>query len=45
MPKWLSNQIMRAFHKRDSRQIRLLNECWFFYYNRREAGHDSGNLE
>ncbi|MCM3127659.1 MULTISPECIES: cortex morphogenetic protein CmpA [unclassified Paenibacillus] len=34
MPQWLSNQLMRAFHKKDSRQIKLLNECWFFYRNR-----------
>lgn len=34
LPNWLSHQIMRAFHKRDRRQIRLLNDCWFFYYNR-----------
>ncbi|WP_211749075.1 cortex morphogenetic protein CmpA [Paenibacillus sp. Marseille-Q4541] len=39
MPQWLSNQLMRAFHKKDRRQIRLLNECWFFYRNRPGA-HD-----
>ncbi|MEC0092739.1 cortex morphogenetic protein CmpA [Paenibacillus macquariensis] len=33
MPQWLSNQLMRAFIKRDRRQIKLLNECWFFYHN------------
>ncbi|MHA0856584.1 cortex morphogenetic protein CmpA [Paenibacillus sp. CMAA1364] len=31
MPQWLSNQLMRAFNKRDRRQIKLLNDCWFFY--------------
>ncbi|MEF2967111.1 cortex morphogenetic protein CmpA [Paenibacillus sp. M1] len=45
MPKWLSNQIMRAFHKRDRRQIMLLNDCWFFYYNRRDADNASGKLQ
>ncbi|WP_114496543.1 cortex morphogenetic protein CmpA [Fontibacillus phaseoli] len=45
MPKWLSNQIMRAFHKRDRRQIRLLNDCWFFYYNRPDRNSESGNLQ
>lgn len=34
MPQWLSNQLMRAFHKRDRRQIRLLNDCWYFYRTR-----------
>ncbi|WP_133568635.1 cortex morphogenetic protein CmpA [Paenibacillus massiliensis] len=31
MPQWLSNQLMRAFHKRDRKQIQLLNDCWFHY--------------
>lgn len=44
LPKWLSNQIMRAFHKRDRRQIVLLNDCWFFYYNRQGANNESSNL-
>lgn len=34
LPQWLCNQLMRAFHKKDSRQIKLLNECWFFYRNK-----------
>ncbi|MCP1182766.1 cortex morphogenetic protein CmpA [Paenibacillus sp. 1781tsa1] len=37
MPQWLCNQLMRAFHKKDSRQIKLLNECWFFYRNKPAA--------
>lgn len=45
LPKWLSNQIMRAFHKRDRRQIVLLNDCWFFYYNRQGANNESSNLQ
>ncbi|GGG14358.1 cortex morphogenetic protein CmpA [Paenibacillus aceti] len=44
MPTWLSNQIMRAFHKRDRRQIRLLNDCWFFYYNRQWTNADQTQL-
>ncbi|MBJ6361317.1 cortex morphogenetic protein CmpA [Paenibacillus sp. GCM10012307] len=39
MPQWLSNQLMRAFIKKDRRQIRLLNDCWFFY---RTKTTDSG---
>ncbi|MCR8659519.1 cortex morphogenetic protein CmpA [Paenibacillus endoradicis] len=31
MPHWLRNQLMKAFLTRDSRQIRLLNDCWYFY--------------
>jgi hypothetical protein len=37
MPQWLRNQIMQAFYKKNLRQIRLLNDCWFFYHNRRKA--------
>jgi hypothetical protein len=38
LPQWLCNQLMRAFHKKDSRQIKLLNECWFFYRNKPANG-------
>ncbi|MFC5405088.1 cortex morphogenetic protein CmpA [Cohnella soli] len=31
MPQWLCNQLMSAFLKKDRRQIRLLNECWYYY--------------
>ena len=31
MPEWLRKQLMRAFHGKDRRQIRLLNDCWFVY--------------
>jgi len=32
MPQWLCNQMMRAYQKKDRRQIKMLNDCWFFYY-------------
>lgn len=31
MPQWLRNQLMKAFLSRDSKQIRLLNDCWYYY--------------
>ncbi|MFK7696905.1 cortex morphogenetic protein CmpA [Paenibacillus sp. HJGM_3] len=31
MPQWLCHQLERAFMKKDLRQIRLLNDCWYFY--------------
>ncbi|MBH5319164.1 cortex morphogenetic protein CmpA [Paenibacillus sp. GSMTC-2017] len=31
MPQWLCNQMMRAFHQKDRKQIKLLNDCWYFY--------------
>ncbi|MEB3103769.1 cortex morphogenetic protein CmpA [Ferviditalea candida] len=31
MPSWLRHQLSRAFQNKDRRQIRLLNDCWFFY--------------
>lgn len=34
MPQWLSNQLMRAFQSKNRRQIRMLNDCWFFYRNK-----------
>jgi hypothetical protein len=42
VPQWLSNQLKRAFLKKDRRQIRLLNDCWYFYRNKL-IKHDSSN--
>jgi len=46
MPQWLCNQLMRAFQNKDRRQIRLLNECWFFYHSKpqKPAGNSAGLL-
>jgi hypothetical protein len=38
MPQWLCNQLMRAFHSKNRRQIRMLNDCWFFYRNKSDRG-------
>ncbi|MNL66366.1 hypothetical protein D3C87_1908180 [compost metagenome] len=37
LPQWLCHQLMKAYYKKDRRQIKLLNECWFFYRNSAEA--------
>ncbi|MGN1401902.1 MAG: cortex morphogenetic protein CmpA [Bacillus sp. (in: firmicutes)] len=31
MPKWLQMQIQKAFNSKNTSQILLLNQCWFFY--------------
>ncbi|MGG5254740.1 cortex morphogenetic protein CmpA [Neobacillus sp. SM06] len=31
MPIWFQNQMKRAFFEKNSYQIKLLNQCWFFY--------------
>ena len=31
MPTWLQNQMQKAFYEKDRYQIKLLNQCWFFY--------------
>ncbi|MWC31352.1 cortex morphogenetic protein CmpA [Paenibacillus sp. MMS18-CY102] len=41
MPQWLCNQLMRAYQKKDIRQIRLLNDCWFFYRTKQRPSEDS----
>ncbi len=38
MPQWLCNQLMRAYLKKDRRQIKMLNDCWFFYQRQTPAG-------
>lgn len=44
MPQWLCNQLMRAFLKKDRRQIRLLNDCWYFYRNKTVPDNDTVSL-
>ncbi|WP_099093058.1 cortex morphogenetic protein CmpA [Paenibacillus yonginensis] len=44
MPKWLCNQMMSAFYKKDRRQVKLLNDCWFFYHNRKSEPGSSEAL-
>ncbi|WP_173104450.1 cortex morphogenetic protein CmpA [Bacillus sp. KH172YL63] len=31
MPKWLVNQLRKAYLEKDRYQIKLLNQCWYFY--------------
>lgn len=44
MPQWLCNQLMRAFQKKDRRQIRLLNDCWFFYRTKPNASQEEQSV-
>ncbi|WP_097677974.1 cortex morphogenetic protein CmpA [Bacillus massilinigeriensis] len=31
MPVWFQNQMKKAFYEKNRSQIKLLNQCWFFY--------------
>ncbi|HDR3908717.1 cortex morphogenetic protein CmpA [Bacillus toyonensis] len=31
MPAWLKKQMQRAYFEKNRYQIKLLNECWFYY--------------
>ncbi|AYA74229.1 MULTISPECIES: cortex morphogenetic protein CmpA [Robertmurraya] len=31
MPTWFQNQMQKAFLEKNAYQIKLLNQCWFFY--------------
>jgi hypothetical protein len=43
MPQWFCHQLMKAFHAKNRRQIRLLNECWFFYRTRYMEDSDANS--
>ncbi|MFD2617343.1 MULTISPECIES: cortex morphogenetic protein CmpA [Terrilactibacillus] len=34
MPIWFKNQLQDAYYNKDRYQIKLLNQCWFFYQKR-----------
>lgn len=36
MPDWLQNQLRNAFQEKNKQQIRLLNQCWYYYHRRYE---------
>ncbi|TSB45857.1 cortex morphogenetic protein CmpA [Alkalicoccobacillus porphyridii] len=31
MPTWLKKQLRRAFAEKNKYQLRVLNQCWFYY--------------
>ncbi|MEK4563733.1 cortex morphogenetic protein CmpA [Alkalihalobacillus sp. NPDC078783] len=31
MPNWLKKQLKRAFVEKNKYQLRVLNQCWFYY--------------
>ncbi|EDL62819.1 cortex morphogenetic protein CmpA [Bacillus salacetis] len=31
MPNWLVSQMRKAYFEKDRYQIKLLNQCWYFY--------------
>ncbi|MFC7372758.1 cortex morphogenetic protein CmpA [Fictibacillus iocasae] len=37
MPVWFKRQLRRAYYQKDRYQIRLLNQCWFFYNKKNTA--------
>ncbi|MBP3041007.1 cortex morphogenetic protein CmpA [Bacillaceae bacterium Marseille-Q3522] len=37
MPNWFQMQMKKAFFEKNRYQIKLLNQCWFFYQDRFRA--------
>ncbi|MFB4212979.1 cortex morphogenetic protein CmpA [Shouchella sp. 1P09AA] len=31
MPTWLQNQLKKAYNEKNRHQIKVLNQCWFYY--------------
>ncbi|MGD6777294.1 MULTISPECIES: cortex morphogenetic protein CmpA [Bacillaceae] len=34
MPTWFRKQMQRAYLEKDRYQIKMLNQCWFFYHKK-----------
>ncbi len=34
MPNWFQKQIRKAFYEKNFAQIKMLNQCWFFYHKK-----------
>ncbi|WP_340372615.1 cortex morphogenetic protein CmpA [Peribacillus sp. FSL E2-0218] len=39
MPNWFQNQIRKAFYEKDYHQVKMLNQCWFFYQRKESPGY------
>ncbi|RQW18432.1 MULTISPECIES: cortex morphogenetic protein CmpA [Shouchella] len=31
MPTWLQNQLKKAYSEKNRHQVKVLNQCWFYY--------------
>ncbi|GIP35076.1 cortex morphogenetic protein CmpA [Paenibacillus sp. J2TS4] len=40
MPQWLCLQLMRAFYSKNRKQVKLLNDCWFFYRTKQSQANE-----
>ncbi|MDG4657907.1 cortex morphogenetic protein CmpA [Ectobacillus antri] len=38
MPTWMRKQIQKAYYEKNRYQIKLLNECWFYYKRLKKEG-------
>ncbi|WP_153017204.1 cortex morphogenetic protein CmpA [Alkalihalobacillus trypoxylicola] len=36
MPTWLINQLQKAYAEKNEYQIKILNQCWFYYQKKAE---------
>ena len=39
MPNWFQNQIRKAFYEKDYYQVKMLNQCWFFYQKKESLSY------
>jgi len=37
MPNWLKNQLSQAFLTKNVNQLKVLNQCWFFYKRKQHS--------
>ncbi|MED4017327.1 cortex morphogenetic protein CmpA [Sutcliffiella cohnii] len=37
MPTWFMKQMQRAYKEKNRYQIKLLNQCWYFYYEKQNT--------
>ncbi|MDV2686500.1 cortex morphogenetic protein CmpA [Alkalihalophilus sp. As8PL] len=42
MPTWLCTQLQRAFKEQNRHQIKILNQCWFYYQRKEQMNKHLG---
>ncbi|WP_088105702.1 cortex morphogenetic protein CmpA [Halalkalibacter urbisdiaboli] len=41
MPIWLRKQLKRAYAEKNRYQVKILNQCWFYYQRKEKKGKNA----
>ncbi|WP_100406117.1 cortex morphogenetic protein CmpA [Bacillus solitudinis] len=45
MPLWLRKQLRRAYAEKNGYQVKILNQCWFYYRLKESSNLKKGKVQ